>query len=41
MAYLSIQYTIGKHGGGVHQWNLAFRDLQYNYQVGLKQTPAR
>lgn len=34
MVFLSIQYTLGKHGGGVHQWNTAFSDVQYNYQVG-------
>lgn len=33
MIYLGIQYSIGQHGGGVHQWNTFYQDVQYNYQV--------
>ena len=35
MAFLGISFTLGKHGGGVHQWNTTSSDVQYNYQVGL------
>ena len=33
MVYLSIEYSVGKHGGGTHQWNLLYKDVQYNRQV--------
>lgn len=36
MVFLSIQYTLGKHGGGVHQWNTAYEDVQYNHQVSMR-----
>ena len=30
IAYLGISVTIGTHGGGTHQWNLHYEDVQYN-----------
>ena len=33
MALMGIFYPIGKHGGGVHQWNTIETDVQYNYRV--------
>lgn len=29
MAHLSISYSIGRHGGGTHQWNVSYKDVQY------------
>ena len=36
MVYLSIEYSLGKHGGGTHQWNILYKDVQYNRQVSLQ-----
>lgn len=33
MVYLGIQFSIGKHGGGTHQWNVPYEDVQYNWRV--------
>ena len=30
MAFIGIEYSIGTHGGGTHQWNLLDQDVQYN-----------
>ena len=32
---MGIEYTIGQHGGGVHQWNTVFSDVRYVRQVGF------
>ena len=33
MIYMAIQLSIGNHGGGRHQWNITYADVQYNWQV--------
>ena len=33
IAYLGIQESVGFHGGGVHQWNVRYQDVQYNFKV--------
>ncbi|KAF6239014.1 hypothetical protein HO173_002886 [Letharia columbiana] len=30
MVFLSIEFSIGRHGGGTHQWDLSYKDVQYN-----------
>lgn len=33
MVYLGIEFSIGRHGGGTHQWNVPYQDVQYGWQV--------
>ena len=33
MVFLGIEFTIGRHSGGTHQWNVVYRDVQYNWRV--------
>ena len=32
MAFIGIEYSIGTHGGGTHQWNVVYQDVQYSKQ---------
>ena len=32
---LSLFLGISQHGGGTHQWNVMYKDVQYNWRVGL------
>ena len=32
MAFIGIEYSIGTHGGGTHQWNVLYREVQYNWR---------
>ncbi len=40
MTYLGIQTSIGRHGGGTHQWNLLYKDVQYGWRVSRAITEA-
>lgn len=33
MTFLGIEFAIGRHGGGTHQWNVPYQDVQYNQRV--------
>ena len=33
MAFLAIELSIGRHGGGTNQWNVPYKDVQYNWRV--------
>lgn len=32
MVFLSLEYSIGKKEGGTHQWNVSYKDVQYNWR---------
>lgn len=32
---LAINDTLGRHGGGTHQWNLHYQDVQFFWRVCL------
>lgn len=36
MVFLSLEYSIGKKEGGTHQWNVSYKDVQYNWRVSLR-----
>ena len=35
MIYLALEYCIGIHGGGTHQWNLQYHEFQYMKRVSI------
>lgn len=40
MTYLGINSSIGKHGGGTHQWNVYYEEVQYGWRVSHATTEA-
>ena len=33
IAFMGICYSVGKHGGGTHQWNVYNKDVQYHKRL--------
>ena len=33
IVYLGLSDIIGLHGGGTHQWNVYYKDLQYHWRM--------
>ncbi len=33
IVFMGIDISIGKHGGGTHQWNLYYKDVQYHKRL--------
>ena len=35
MTFLASGHSIGRHGGGTHQWDVLDEDVQYGWRVHL------
>ena len=33
IAFMGVQYSCGRRGQGTHQWNVPYRDAQYNWKM--------
>ena len=33
ISFMAMQLAVGNHGGGKHQWNVTYEDVQYNWLV--------